>query len=648
LTYTPTPANLATPQAAAQTLLSLPSARATDVDAAGRVLVRQDSSGRFQLYELDPGGDAGGSDPASLRQLTDLADAVDGAYLPGSRRAVISVDRGGNERAQLYLIDLDGPVLTDLDAAQVLAVDPRYVHQLAGVAPDGSQVAYVSNRRNGVDFDVWVLDVVTRDQACLYDRGGYCQPSSGFSPDGRWLSFARPGPRSLDQDLVLVEVATGVLRVVDAHPDEAAVVGPPTWLDTTSFVASTSVGADFRALVRFDAERDGREVIVEGPYDHNAWASADGSTLLVVANDNGASRVSFVDPSTGAPLGELVLPEPGVIAEAYGFPAPRLAADGSSVTFTFTSPVRPAGVWYHDRASGTTRELTAAAAIEPALLTAPSQHRLASFDGEVMSIYLYRPEAAAPQRHVEGIPTEPAEVTGSPGGPTPVVLLIHGGPESQSMLTFSPMVQAFVSAGVAVVVPNVRGSTGYGKRYSSLDDTIRRLDSVADLAAIHGWLVEVGLDPTQAGLFGGSYGGYMVLAGCAFQPDLWAVGIDEVGMSDLTTFLENTSPYRRAQREREYGSLARDRAFLESVSPLRRVEQIKAPLFVIHGANDPRVPLSETEQLVASLRRRGVRCELSVYADEGHGLTKLANKLDAYPRALQFFLTAVGTGGAGK
>jgi dipeptidyl aminopeptidase/acylaminoacyl peptidase len=187
-----------------------------------------------------------------------------------------------------------------------------------------------------------------------------------------------------------------------------------------------------------------------------------------------------------------------------------------------------------------------------------------------------------------------------------------------------------------VLVPNVRGSTGYGKSWYSADDGHRRLDSVADLAAIHAYLPKLGLDPSRAALWGGSYGGYMVLAGLAFQPDLWAAGVDIVGIASLVTFLENTSAYRRAYREREYGTLARDREFLASVSPLTRIDDIVAPLFIIHGANDPRVPLSEAEQIHAAMISRGLECELRVYPDEGHGLAKRANRLDAVPAALAF------------
>jgi dipeptidyl aminopeptidase/acylaminoacyl peptidase len=239
-----------------------------------------------------------------------------------------------------------------------------------------------------------------------------------------------------------------------------------------------------------------------------------------------------------------------------------------------------------------------------------------SFDGEQIPMFVFRP-------------------AGEESRP-PVVVLVHGGPEAQAMLSFNPVIQGLVLSGYGVVVPNVRGSTGYGKRYAALDDTTKRLDSVRDLEAVHRSLEGLDFDPRRAVLWGGSYGGYMVLAGLAFQPELWAAGVDIVGISDLVTFLENTSDYRRAHREREYGSLRTDREFLAAASPLRRADAIVAPLFVIHGRNDPRVPVSEAEQLVANLRARSVPCVLAVYDDEGHGLARLPNRLDAYPRAVSF------------
>jgi dipeptidyl aminopeptidase/acylaminoacyl peptidase len=162
------------------------------------------------------------------------------------------------------------------------------------------------------------------------------------------------------------------------------------------------------------------------------------------------------------------------------------------------------------------------------------------------------------------------------------------------------------------------------------------MNSVADLGALHDWLPSIGLDARRAALFGGSYGGFMVLAGLAFQPQRWAAGVDIVGISNWVTFLENTSAWRRQFREREYGSLAHDREFLESISPLNHVDQIRAPLFIIHGTNDPRVPVGEARQVHRALFEREVPCELAIYDDEGHGLMKLKNRLDAYPRAVAF------------
>ena len=196
--------------------------------------------------------------------------------------------------------------------------------------------------------------------------------------------------------------------------------------------------------------------------------------------------------------------------------------------------------------------------------------------------------------------------------------------------------QPLAGAGHTVLVPNVRGSLGYGKRWYSADDTRRRLDVLDDLAALHDWLAANGLDPSRAALWGGSYGGYLVLAGLAFQPERWAAGVSIVGISSLVTFLENTAAYRRAAREREYGSLETDRDFLVAASPLSRVDSIVAPLLLIHGANDPRVPLSEARQVADALRERGRQCALLAYPDEGHGLAKRANRLDAYPKALDF------------
>lgn len=605
-------------------LLESRSAYALDEDERGRVLVASDLTGTFQLYELD----------GALRQLTAFAEPVSGRLVPGTRTAVVQMDAGGNERHQLYLLDLDDPPFDDPTRLAALTAEPQYVHGLVGVRRDGRQIAYRSNRRNGVDFDIHVLDLPTGGRRTVYDGGGWTQEASGYSPTGRYLSFLLPGPRPLDHDLCLIDLEHGALLEPLAHPDEAAVVGSPAWVGDEEFIASSNVGRDLAALVWCDLRSGAAVTVLEAEHDLDCYAAADGSALLVVANDGGASRAHRYAPVRGADgpaltaLGEVPLPGRGVISPvAHTLPAPLLGPGGRTVTYSFSSPLIPGDIWRAEPGAPAPRRLTQSPGPDPArdALVEPSSESAVSFDGEAVPLFVYRPPDA--------------------GQAPPCVLIIHGGPEGQATLTFNAIAQALVDRGVGVVVPNVRGSVGYGKRYAGLDDTVRRLDSVADLGAIHGWLRGAGFDPGRAALWGGSYGGYMVLAGVAFQADLWAAGVDIVGIADFVTFLENTADYRRAHREREYGSLAHDRAFLEAASPLRRADEIRAPLFVIHGENDPRVPVSEAHQLTASLARRGVEFELLIYPDEGHGLAKLANRLDAYPRAVAFLERVLGAAG---
>jgi dipeptidyl aminopeptidase/acylaminoacyl peptidase len=351
--------------------------------------------------------------------------------------------------------------------------------------------------------------------------------------------------------------------------------------------------------------------VLEERWDLGCAVDACGTHLLVDWNEDGYTRLELRDPETLELHREVELPGRGVAA-AYVF-----SRDGRRLAFQFSSPLVAGDVWVCDTATGESERLTESPSdVAAGELVEPELHRFESFDGESVPVFLYRPSDA---------------------GPLPVVIMIHGGPESQLRPIFSPLAQYFVTNGYAVAAPNVRGSTGYGKRYEHLDDVHRRLDSVRDLVSLHDWLGTVDrIDASRAVLYGGSYGGYMVLAGLAFHPDRWAAGIEAVGISSLVTFLENTAPWRRVFREREYGSLERDRDFLYEVSPLSRVDEIRAPLFIIHGANDPRVPVAEARQIHRSLTERGVPCELNVYEDEGHGLKKLRNRLDAYPKAAAF------------
>lgn len=591
----------------------------TSFSADGRsLLVSANLTGTMQLYRVDLADLGGAADAVPpLVPVTDEAEPVVGAYLPVGRDVLVGIDSGGNERQQLHLVGDGGGG----EPLRPVAVDPDAIHRRGGVTRDGRFVAYSTNARNGVDFDVVVQELATGERRTVWERGGWTEPV-GFSPDGRWLGVALLTERNGDSELHLVEVATGRTVEVLPHPDEDATVEAPVWsADSSSVVVVSDVGRDRAALLRVGVESGAVEVLDELGWDAELEADHAGRRFLCNVNDDGWSRLEVRSLATGAVESVVPLPSPGVVAAA------ALSPDGSLVAYQLSSSVEPGDVWLHRVDDGTTVRVTdCPKPVDVAVLTRPELHRFASFDGESIPVFVWRPPSADGDERA------------------PVVVNVHGGPESQVRPVWSPVTAYLVASGFAVAAPNVRGSTGYGKRFHHLDDVERRVDAIADLAALHDWLSALaGVDGRRAALMGGSYGGYMVMAGLSFQPDRWAAGVDIVGISSLVTFLRNTSSWRRGVREREYGFLDRHLDVLEALSPLNRIDAVRAPLFLIHGANDPRVPLSEAEQVHASLTARGVRCELLVYRDEGHGLAKLANRLDAYPRAVQFLRDVLST-----
>ncbi len=476
-------------------------------------------------------------------------------------------------------------------------------------------LAYTCNRRNGRDLDVYVRSLETGDEQRVFS-GGYCEVA-GFSPDGRWLGVLQLTGRTGDNDLHLVDLVDG--RTVLVAPDEHdALFGAPAWSnDSDAFLFATNSGRDHAGIARFEIETESWSYVIEDAWDLHCVGDRHGRALVVHANEEGYSRLELYDPTTFSLRSRVELPDRGMIETLV------LSPDGSRLAFGFSSPRTTWDAWLLDTATFESRRLTSSPTGVPENeLVAPTLHRFPSFDSESIPYLAYRPET-----------DEPA----------PVLLEIHGGPEAQRRPMWIPFVQYLVGHGFAVVQPNVRGSTGYGKRFEHLDDGRRRLDTVRDIAALHDLLsADTRFAADQTVLYGGSYGGYMVLACLAFEPERWAGGVAVVPISSLVTFLRNTSEYRRAFREREYGSLEEDLEFLVEASPITHVDRIRAPLLLIHGANDPRVPLGEAEQIHEALVERGIRSELLVYHDEGHGLQKLSNRLDAYPRAVAFMEEILG------
>jgi dipeptidyl aminopeptidase/acylaminoacyl peptidase len=591
-------------------LLEARSAVIADVAADGtEMLVRWDDTGSMQIYRLPVAGGA-------LTQMTFLSEPVSAArYVGATNDAIVAVDHGGDENFQLWRLDLRNGDLSEL------VVESGVKHDLGAVSRDGRHVAFTSTRRNGVDFDVHVLELSSGESRVVVEGGANMVES--FSPDGRWLTvFRLDGEVALSGDLLLVDMSDGDVRTV-VDRNGAGTAHATSWYpDSASFLFSTDAGRDTAAIARYTIEDASWAYVLEGAWDSEASLSADGRSALVVHAEDAVTRLQLYDAETFAMTRELGLPDVGAGFAIPLVPRPSLSPDGSTALLTFTSTANPLTPWRIDTTEGAApaRLIPDAGVVTPELAVTPELHRIASFDGEEFTYFLYRPKAANP----------------------PAVVLVHGGPEARFVPRYDPFIIRLVAAGIAVVAPNVRGSAGWGRRFTSLDDRRLRLNSVRDLSALHGSLAERGIDATRVAVIGASYGGYMTLAALAFSPELWAAGIATVGISSLVTFLENTSPYRRRFREVEYGFLDTDRDFLVEASPITRVDDMRAPLMLVHGANDPRVPVGEARQLHELLRTRGVESELLIYDDEGHGLAKRVNRLDAYPRMFDFLRRHLG------
>lgn len=497
---------------------------------------------------------------------------------PDGRVLVAARDVGGDERYRLYRTRPWRP-LVDIDA----------IHYPGAFSPDSRFLAYTHTARNGTDFDLAIVDIETGERRELTELTGY-HTVADWSAAGILLVESLS---NVAERLHLVDPTTGWRRELAPHDGEEAYAAP-TLRDDGSVRAGCDRGSEFARLA----------TIARGELRFDDPDTADVELIAmtsgreaVVRNVAGTSRL-VVD---GVPVDGL--PE-GVITGA------RFSAAGDVLALAIAPADDTEDIWL--LAAGAARRATRSSTggVERTRLRRPVLTSVESFDGREIPYLLYGPADA------------------------PTLCHVHGGPESQARPQLNAVIQYLAERGLSVAVPNVRGSTGYGRTYTHLDDVERRLDSVADLAALARAL---GADRgTPVGVMGGSYGGYMTLAAITEYPDLFRAAVDIVGIANFVTFLENTGSYRRALREAEYGSLAHDRTLLERISPIHKVDRIRTPLFVVHGANDPRVPISEAEQIVEALRARGGVVEYLRYDDEGHGLVRLVNRLDAYPRIAAF------------
>jgi dipeptidyl aminopeptidase/acylaminoacyl peptidase len=560
--------------------------------------------------------DLNASAPAWPQQLTFQGDRVAGAVFSPTENVLLAIcDVGGNERTQLYALSADGSTFVPLTDR------PEVMYVFGGWSPDGRRIAYASNERDGRYFDIYERAIVGGEVKQLFVQDG-TNYAAGYSPDGRFLLVSHYESNVRNQ-LLLLDTLTGEERALTPETGEdegpALHVGGQWSADRKGLYLLSNRGRQFLSLAWLDLATLEMTYLLDETWDQEGLAlSRDGTRMALATNEDGYSRLRLFDVSNGW-------------AERQSLPAPELptggiiydltwSRDGSRLAFTLDCANDAPDVRVWDVAAKTLWRATRSAlgGIPQQTFVAPSLVHYPTFDGREIPAFLYLPEGKEPRD-------------------LPVLIHVHGGPESQARPIFNRVIQYLVAHGYAVLTPNVRGSTGYGYEYQSLDDVRKRMDSVADLRYAVDWLCESGIaDPRRIAVMGGSYGGFMTLSAITTYPDLWAAAVDIVGIANFVTFLENTGPWRRKLREAEYGSLERDRDFLEQISPIRHVDDITAPLFVVHGANDPRVPVGEAEQIVNALRARGVPVEYLRFEDEGHGIVKRANRLVVYPAIARF------------
>ena len=565
-------------------------------NADGSILISTRFANTAQVHRVKtPGG--------AREQLTFYDEPVR-AIAPNPKRNafVFGKDVGGSEFWQLYAFDGATREVTLLTDGKSRNDNPLFSH-------DGTQLAYSSTVRNGKDTDVWVRDLDSGNARVVVTSGGSWQPVD-FSADGKRLIVMQYVSANESRPAV-VDLASGALTKLYDEKKRVAYGDLRFSSDGDSIYYTSDESGEFSELRKraLSATR-GTSLTANIPWDVEGFTlSDDGRRVAFVTNEDAFGVLHVRDLDSGK---DLALPKlPSGVIDSVAF-----RADGAQIALSINSATSPSDVYSIDLANGALARWTESevGGLDTTTFLAPELVRFPTFD-----------KVAGKSRTIPALYYRPRG-----DGPFPSVVVIHGGPESQSRPVFSADVQFMVGQlGVAVLVPNVRGSSGYGKTYLELDNGFKREDSVKDIGALLDWVgTRKELDAKRVGVYGGSYGGYMVLAAMTHYNDRLRAGVDIVGISNFVTFLNNTESYRRDLRRAEYGDErdAKMHAHLQKISPLTNAKNITIPLFVAQGANDPRVPASEAEQIVKTVRANGGNVWYLLQKDEGHGFQKKSNK----------------------
>lgn len=553
--------------------------------------------------------------------ITAFEDPVGGvSWSPEGAWLAFSLAPGGGLNEQVYLVRPDGTGLRRL-------TDGGKENNRLGIwTHDGSRLAIGSNRRSPGSVDAYLVEVASGQLQLITETRGI-STLLDVSRDNRRAILFRLISRG-DNDLFLVDLSTR--REVRLTPHE----GPGSFFgvfapDGQTVYLSSNKDRDLLAFARIKLRPDGQP----GPIE--VLASRDdaelqgfeineqGTRAALLWNVAGRSELAFLD------LYSLKLtPGPNLPAEiASGL---TFSKDGSLLAMILSGAAAPQDIWVLDLKTNHMRQVTRSphAGVDLSRLVRPELVRFRAHDGLELSGWLYRPHGASQ--------------------PFPIVLSFHGGPESQERPSFSSTYQALLAQGIAVFAPNVRGSSGFGKGFVNLDNGVLRANGVKDIKACVDYVVKAGVaDPKRVGIMGGSYGGYMTMAGLTEYPDLFTGGANLFGVVNFETFFAHTEPWMAAISKVEYGDPVSEAAMLRDLSPIHKLDRVTAPTIVLHGANDTNVPVVEAEQVVESLKKRGIPVEYVLFPDEGHGFRKIPNRVRSTISIVRWFALYLRPNAAG-
>ena len=567
------------------------------------VLYSSNQDGIFNLYEVPF---AGGTPKQLTHSKTESLYVL--GYLPDGR-ILYAADEGGNELTHIYLREKDGAV-TDLTPG------PNAKYQYAGLSHDRKSFYYQSNARNKAAFDVFEMDLATMKPRMIYENGGGFFPGD-VSPDRRYIALIKT-VTTTNSDAYLYDTQTKETKNLTPHEGEVANSPQEFSPDGSKLLIRTDAGGEYAHVTAYDLKTGKATPLDKADWDIAAdYYSYKGRYRVVSVNNDARTELRLIDTRNGQAVAMAGVPAGDVTGVNIGDSEGRML-------FFVNSSNAPATLFSYD--FGTKKATPLVQGLNPEIaqadLVSGEVIRYKSFDGLTIPALLYKPKDA------------------SVANKRPAILSIHGGPGGQTRLTYSPLVQYLVNSGYVVLAVNNRGSSGYGKTFYAADDRKHGDADLRDCVESKKFLAQTGyVVPTKIGIMGGSYGGYMTLAGLTFTPDEFAVGVDIFGVANWLRTLNSMPAWWGPQREamfKEIGHPQTDSVALYNKSPLFHTQRIKKPLLVIQGANDPRVLKIESDEIVANVRKNGVPVEYVTFPDEGHGFVKKENEIVAYEAVRRF------------